>query len=416
VEVGVLGRSPPEQLGGAAIGRSLSFVGMSLGLGIAAALEPLAAQAVGAREPRTAWSAFTATLAAGTLVAIPSGIAEVASTWLLGPLGVAPELVMPARAFAIAQAPSLALATAFFAAKTYLQAHGKTSPAVIAAVIANVVNFFACGLLVLGDDALTRAGLPALGLPALGALGAGIANTIANVVLAVAVLVPAWRLRPDPPVTRTVTLRTVLRLGTPVGLQLLAEIGVFAFVSVLAGRLGTVAVSAHQIAIGLASFTFMGALGISGATAIRVGHAVGEGRSPMRAGLTGIALGAAFMTVCGIFFVSMPGALVGAFTEDHAIATLGARLLVIAAAFQLFDGVQGVAAGALRGAGDVRFPFVANLGAHWFVGLPLALLLAFHMGWGTPGLWYGLLVGLAVVAILLAWRFVAVARARVTRV
>lgn len=416
VEIAFLGRSSPAELGGASIGRSLSYVALALGLGVTTALEPLAAQAVGAREPRTAWSAFRATLTAGVLVAIPSAVAEVGATWLLAPLGVAPELIEPARAFTFAQAPSLAAATTFLAAKSYLQAHGRTAPALASSIVANVVNVFACGLLILGDGALTRVGLPPVGLRPLGALGAGLANTIANVVLAAGVLVPAFRMKPEGAAQPLVSIARVLRLGTPIGLQLLAEIGVFSFAAVLAGRLGEVAVSAHQIAIGLASFTFMGALGIGGATAVRVGQTVGEGRSPLRAGLTGIALGAAFMAACGVVFVAAPRKLVAAFTTDPAIADLGVHLLFIAAAFQLFDGVQGVAAGALRGAGDVRFPFVVNVGAHWLVGLPFALVLAFDRGWGAPGLWWGLLVGLVLVAALLAWRFVAVALKRVERV
>src|SRR5947207_12874731 len=113
----------------------------------------------------------------------------------------------------------------------------------------------------------------------------------------------------------------------------------------------------------LASFTFMGALGISGATAVRVGHAVGEGRSARTPGLVGIAFGALFRACSGRVFVSAPRALVGAFTSDPAIVELAVTLLFIAAAFQLFAGVQGVAAGALRGAGDVRFPFVASVAA-----------------------------------------------------
>jgi MATE family multidrug resistance protein len=207
----------------------------------------------------------------------------------------------------------------------------------------------------------------------------------------------------------------VLRLGTPIGLQLLAEMGVFSLVAVLAGRLGKVAVSAHHVAIGLASFTFMGVLGISGATAVRVGHAVGEGRSPRRAGLLGIAMGAAFMACTGALFLVMPRSLVALFTNDPAIAELGVTLLGIAAAFQLFDGIQGVAAGALRGAGDIRFPFVANVAAHWLVGLPLALVLGFTLGRGAPGLWWGLLAGLALVAMLLLWRFLRISQRRVER-
>jgi MATE family multidrug resistance protein len=420
VEIAILGRATPEQLGGASIGRSLGFVGMGLGIGASAGLEPLAAQAVGAREPATAWRAFTATIAAGALLALPCGALEIASTWALEPLGVEPALIPPARAFVIGHAPGLFFVTVFLAAKTYLQAHKRTAPAVVGAVTANVANLAVCSLLVLGDGALVRLGLPRAGLPALGAFGAGLANTFANAVLAACVFVPAWRSRPralspEESARARVPIAKVLGLGVPIGLQLLAEIGVFSLVAVLAGRLGTVAVSAHQIAIGLASFTFMGVLGVSAATSVRVGHAIGERRSPRPAGLIGIAMGAAFMGCCGIVFLSAPRALVAAFTDDPAIVDLGARLVLIAAAFQLFDGVQGVAAGALRGAADVRFPFVVIAGAHWLIGFPLALYFGFHAGLGAPGLWWGLLVGLALVAALLTWRFVAISGRAIDR-
>jgi MATE family multidrug resistance protein len=308
------------------------------------------------------------------------------------------------------------LFSVFLAAKTYLQAHERTMPSLAAAAVANVVNLAVCNLLVRGDEILVRFDLPALGVPRLGAFGAGLASTIASLVLAAWVMIAAYRLRPAHVSSRDLPVGKVLRLGTPVGLHLLAEIGVFSLVAVIAGRLGEIAVSAHQIAIGLSSFTFMGALGLSGATAVRVGHAIGEGRSPRRTGLLGIGLGGAFMAVCAVVFLAFPRALVDLFTEDAQIAELATRLLFIAAAFQLFDGVQGVAAGALRGAGDVRYAFYVNVAAHWLVGLPLALWLGFEAKLGAPGLWWGLLVGLALVAGALLARFVRVVRGPVARV
>lgn len=420
VDVAVLGHSSAAELGGAAIGRSIAFVAVALGLGAAGALEPLASQAVGAGEPLTAWRALRATLWGCVIVWAPSAVLAYASTWALVPLGIEPDLVPIARAFLLPQLPGMLLFSIFLAAKTYLQAHKATMPSVVAAGVANLVNLVVCNVLVRGDEALVALGIGPIGLPRLGAFGAGLASTISSLVLAGWVLVAAYRQRPRVDAERApahaIGVVKVLRLGAPVGFQLLAEIGVFSFVAVIAGRLGKVPVSAHQIAIGLSSFTFMGVLGISGASAVRVGHAIGEGRSPRTAGLVGIALGAGFMAVCAAMFVVFPRPLVALFTQDPATAELAARLLLVAAAFQLFDGIQGVAAGALRGAADVRFPFVVNVAAHWFVGLPLALFLAFGLGWGAPGLWWGLLVGLALVAAALLWRFVVVVRGPVRRV
>jgi len=437
VEVAILGRAAAVELAGASIGRSIGFTALALGIGAAAALEPLAAQALGAGEPHVAWRAFRSSLVAAAAITAPCVALALGSTYLLAPLGVAPGIVAPARAFLLASAPGLFFASAFFTGKTFLQTHGRTRAALFGAALANVVNFVACAVLVLGDGALARAGLRPMGLPPLGAFGAGVANTIANAVLAASVVIPALRLKPEaaslaspaPPEADTAgpssrpaeegggpSVTRVLRLGAPIGLQLLAEIGVFSLAAVLAGRLGEVAVSAHQIAIGLASFTFMGVLGISGATAVRVGTAVGERRPPRRAGLSGIAMGAVFMACTSALFLAAPRPLIALFTTDAAVTELGVALLGIAALFQLFDGVQGVAAGALRGAGDVRFAFVANVAGHWLVGFPLALLLAFRLGLGAAGLWWGLLAGLVVVSIALLARFISITRGTIERV
>lgn len=418
VDVAILGHASSTDLGGASIGRSIGFAATSFGIGAASALEPLAAQAVGAGEEDDAWYALVATLKACVLIWAPCGLLAIAATFALEAIGIEHALVGPARAFLVAQMPGLLCFTLFLSAKTYLQAHRLTVPALVATVVANVVNVVVC-------NALVRAELRAfgfslkLGFEPLGALGAGAASSVASIVMAAWMVAAAYRRRPKLAATRprgAPDTKKVLQLGMPIGMQLLTEIGVFSLVAILAGRLGAVPVSAHQIAIGLASFTFMGVLGISGATAVRVGHAIGEGRSPRSSGLLGIGLGAAFMLVSGVVFLTLPETLVRLFTDDANVVALGVKLLRIAAAFQLFDGVQGVAAGALRGAGDVRIPFVVNLVAHWCVGFPLAMLLGFHLHWGAPGFWWGLLAGLLLVAVFLTWRFVVIARGPVARV
>ena len=417
VDVAILGHVSAAELGGASIGRSVGFAGLALGIGAAAALEPLAAQAIGANEPHVAWRAFVATTLASAMIWVPCSAATIASTWLLVPMGIAPELIGPCRAFLIGQTPGLLVLPLFLAAKTFLQAHKRTWPALAAAIVANVVNVVVCNALVRGEIPLGRFGRIAVGIPPMGAFGAGLASSVSSMVLYGGVLLAVLPMKPARPTgaSADVSVGKVLRVGMPIGLQLLAEIGVFSLVAVLAGRLGKVAVSAHHIAIGLASFTFMGVLGVSSATSVRVGHAVGEKRSPRRAGLIGIAMGAAFMACSSTLFLTKPRLLVAIFTDDPEITALGVTLLGIAAAFQLFDGVQGVAAGALRGAGDVRFAFLANVAAHWFVGFPLALVLGFRLGLGAPGLWWGLLTGLALVAGLLLWRFLVISKRTVER-
>lgn len=416
VDVAVLGHASAIDLAGASIGRSINFATTALAIGVSAALEPLAAQAIGAGEHEAAWRAYLAGLVACVVVWVPSSVLAWCVTYLLEPLGIARELVLPAQSFLLAQLPGMLGLGVYLTAKSYVQANGATRSPLTAAILANLVNLVVCNVLVRGDEALVAVGLPAFGLLPQGAFGAGLASTIAHGVLGGWVLLAAYRARPVGGGRSPLPIGKVIRIGGPIGLQLLAEIGVFSFAALLAGRLGQTAVGAHQIAIGLASFTFMGALGISGATAVTVGHAVGEGRPPRSAGVAGMALGAMYMSVTAILFLLCRGALARLFTDDGAVAALTAELLIVAAAFQLFDGVQVVAGGALRGAGDVKFAFYVNVAAHWLVGLPLALWLAFRAGYGARGIWFGLLAGLAIVALLLAWRFVRITRRAIARV
>lgn len=430
VDTAIIGHVSVADLAAVAIGRSIMFGICSVGMGLGAAIDPLASQAVGAGKPERAYQALRAGLIASALITVPTIVLAFVATLGLVPLGVDPAIVPRVHAFLIGNAPSVLGFLAFLVGKSFLQAHGATRPALVASLVANIVNAVVCSLLVRGDNALRAIGLPAMGLPSLGALGAGIASSLGSLILAAIVLqaartfrpvviTPAPEIPPDASVRGEgdpISLTKVMRLGLPVGLQFLAEIGVFSLVALLAGRLGTSVLSAHQIAVGLASFTFMGALGVGGATAVRVGHAVGAGRSPKRSGLVGLGLGAAVMSVGALVFALVPKTLIGVFTTDPEVIEIGARLLRIASLFALFDGIQAVASGALRGAGDVRFPFLANVGAHWFIGLPIALVLGFGLDLGAVGLWWGLTAGLVSVALLLSARFVYIVRRGIARV
>jgi len=415
VDTAVIGRVSVDDLAGAGMGRSIGFAAMIVAIGVATGLEPIAAQALGAGEPGRAWRGYVTSLRATLLLWAPLMGAAFAVTLVLAPMGVSAAVVSRVRMYLLGQAPGFALTLAFLSTKTFLQAHRRTAPALVGSLVANVVNFFVCNVLVRGDEALVAIGMRPRGLPALGALGGGLAFSVASVVLLGFVAVPALRVRIKdygPPVP----MATAYRIGVPIGLQLLAEMGIFSLVALLSGVLGPEVASAHQVAIALASFTFMGALGVSGATAVCVGHAVGAGTSPRRAGVMGIGLGMCIMIAGAVVFAAAPRLLVSAFTTDARVIAIGSDLVRIAALFQLFDGVQVVAAGALRGAGDVRFPFVANVIAHWFVGFPIAIVLGFVLHRGAPGLWWGLTSGLVVVSVALAVRFQIVSGKTIARV
>jgi len=195
------------------------------------------------------------------------------------------------------------------------------------------------------------------------------------------------------------------RLGLPAASQISIEVGVFAMATALAGRLDPVSSASHQIALNIAGFAFMVPLGVASAGAVRVGTRVGahDPAGAARAGWTAIALGTGFMCVTAVAFLAFPRALIGLFSPGPAVVTLGASLLFVAAVFQLFDGLQAVATGALRGLGDTRTPVIVNFAGHWLLGLPVAYVLCFSQGLGVIGLWIGLSIGLIVCGVVLAW-------------
>ncbi|MCZ7685465.1 MAG: MATE family efflux transporter [Sandaracinaceae bacterium] len=208
-----------------------------------------------------------------------------------------------------------------------------------------------------------------------------------------------------------------LALGTPIGLTLFAEVASFAIVAVLMGNLGTRALSSHNVAIMLISTTFQLALALGAAGAVRVGHAVGreDVAGARRAGFTAIGAGALGMMAGAVAFLAAPRLLARILTDEPAVIEAAVPLLAVAAAFQISDGVQAVAAGALRGAGDTLVPLLANLAGHYAIGIPVGAALAFGAGWGAVGLWWGLSAGLTAVALLLFVRFALLSRRPIRR-
>jgi MATE family multidrug resistance protein len=196
-------------------------------------------------------------------------------------------------------------------------------------------------------------------------------------------------------------------LGLPIGLQYGAEVAVFSLVGVLAGRMGQQSLAAHQITLTLASFTFCGAVGIAQAGSVRVGWAVGarEPGGPRLAGLATLAVGGAYMALMALGLWLFPEALAGLFTDGPDLVAASVPVLMVAAVFQLSDGAQAVGVGILRGAGETRFPFLANLIGHYLIGLPVAIAIGLFWGGGITGLWWGLCAGLTAVAAALLTRF-----------
>jgi MATE family multidrug resistance protein len=207
----------------------------------------------------------------------------------------------------------------------------------------------------------------------------------------------------------------MLRLGIPIGFQYTLEFGAFAFVALMMGWLGTREMAGHQVAINLASLTFMVPLGVADAASILVGHAVGRGDLPGTRGAARAALlgGVGFMSCTAVAFLTLPEAFAQLYTEEASVLAIAVSLIPLAGVFQVFDGTQTVAGGILRGLGETKVAMLVNLVGYWFFGLPVSYTLGFVMGLGPRGLWYGLVLGLAAVATILLVRVrLALARER----
>jgi MATE family multidrug resistance protein len=309
--------------------------------------------------------------------------------------------------------PGLAPIFLFYAARSYLQAIGRERWLLYVTLAANVVNFLGDLLFVFGGEHLPLWTGPLRGIPAMGAAGSALV-TSATSLLEFAVLAAVVSRVPLPEGTARglhtllpEDVRHVVRVGTPIGLHLCAEVGLFALAGFLAGRFGAASLAAHQVALAYGSLTFTFAAGLGNAGSVRVGYAVGARDTPLarRAGLLAFGVGAAFMGCMALVFRLVPAGLVAVMTTSGEVASLAIPLMGITALFQVSDGIQGVGAGVLRGAGDTHFTFLANVIGHWCIGLPVALLLGFVAHQGVFGIWWGLAAGLTAVAVALLWRF-----------
>ena len=404
VDLAMVGRLGPAAIGAVGIGSVLFLAVVVFGIGMLLGLDTLIARAYGRGrlEECRRWlvqGAWLAGLLSVPLTLAAGGVAASLDRWGLEP--AVERLAVPYFSIVVLSVLPLLLYTAF---RRYLQATGLATQVTAALISANAINAAANWLLVFGN----------LGLPALGVDGAAWATCISRVYLAsflaAAILLHA-RQRPAGPRPRLGPqrrrLRRLVALGWPAATQVTLEFGVFAAVTALAGRLEAVTLAAHQIVLNVASVTFMVPQGVGAAGAVRVGQAAGR-RDPFgvrRAGWAALALGGGFMSAAAVFFVATPYPILRLYTGDPAVVGAGVTLLLVAAFFQLFDGLQAVATGVLRGLGDTRTPMVSNLAGHWIVGLPVGYVLCFGAGWGIVGLWVGLSIGLTLVgaALVLIW-------------
>jgi MATE family multidrug resistance protein len=406
VDTVMVGRLGPQAIGAVGLGSMLFYTLGIFGTGMMLGLDTMVSQSYGAGKVEEChrW------LIHAVYVCLPAAPILMTLLWmalpLLGRFGVNPVVLDQAIPYLKAllwSAPPLLL---YFAVRRYLQGMSLVKVVTFALVTANVVNAFGNWVLIFGH----------LGAPAMGAAGSGWSTCLARVYMLLVLVVflvyhdrkhhIGWRhvsLRPDP-----ARLRRLLGLGVPAGLMFSVEVGVFALVTALAGRLEPASLAAHYVALNVVSCTYMVPLGISSAAAVRVGQALGRGDSKgaAHAGWVAIVFGAVFMSCAALVLLFLPQPIIRIFSSDPGVMRTGATLLAVAALFQLFDGVQTVATGALRGTGDTRTPMLCHLLFYWLVGLPLGYFLCFERHWGAAGLWTGLLAALILIGsvLLMAWR------------
>lgn len=412
VDVAMLGHHDPSSLPAMALGNNLAWAASMFCLGTITAIDPLLSQAVGAKDHaavprllgRGAWLAL--------LMSLPAAALLLPATFWLELAGQPAELIPVAARYARWQTLALLPLLLYGVLRSLLSAHARVLPQVVTIVVGNLANALLDWVFVFGR----------FGCPEMGADGAALATVLCRWAMLGLLLAFGWRdVRPhlhalrDAAVARAAfalapTWR-LLRLGAPIGAQFVLEMGVFATTALLIGNLDAQqggrgnGLAGHQITLQLASLSFMVPLGIGIAASVRVGWAVGRGDATAVRRAVTAALAAAIVVMTGfmLLFLLAPAEIAGLVTNQPEHVAIAALLIPIAGVFQIGDGIQVASIGCLRGLGDVRSPVLANVLGFWVIGLPLGCWLAFPRGLGAAGLWWGLVLGLFVVAIALLW-------------
>jgi len=409
-DLALIGRLGDAAVAAVGLAHLVLFFGFVLGMGIVSAVAALAAQAYGARRPRMVRRALRMGLWAAVILGTPINIVQLYGEEILIAAGQAPEAAALAARYLQGLVWSMIPAWCFIALRNFMGAVNRPEPALwitLAAIPANAL--IAYGLI------HGRFGLPQLDL-----LGAGLATTLVNIGMCVAGIWVCYACRPFKKYrvlgrfwrADWTILRQLFVIGVPISVGMALEWGLFSTAALLMGWIGTTALAAHQVALQIAAILFMVPFGVSMAATVRVGHAVGrrDTVATRRAGFVALALGGAFMLAMTALVVAcrhvIPLAFLGGGNAAGAeTVALAALLLLIGATWFVTDGLQGIAAGALRGLNDTRVPMVYAAICFWLIGFTSGYALAFWAGLGAIGVWIGFSLSLASFAALLIWRF-----------
>lgn len=409
-DLALLGRLGDHVVAASALAHTILFAAFVVGMGLVSAVSPLASQAFGARQPRMVRRSLRVGLWAATMLGIPLSASQLYGEQILLALGQKPDAAALASTYLIGLAWCLVPAWWFIALRGFMQSVNRPEPGLWITLAAIPINAVLAYALIYGE----------FGLPRLEMLGAGIATTAVNLGMCVAGVWVCYACRPFKKYrvlgrfwkSDWALFRRLFAIGAPISGTMLLEYGVFAAAALMMGRLGTTELAAHQIAITIASIMFMVPFGVSMAATVRVGHAAGRGdiEGTRRSGMAAIALGAIFMAGMTLIVILtrnvVPLLFLGFGTVDtNPTLQLAAILLVVGASFFIADGVQTVAAGALRGLNDTRMPLLFAAICFWAIGFTGCYALGFTLHYGAPGIWIALSFSLAIYAVLLIWRF-----------
>jgi multidrug resistance protein, MATE family len=402
IQVGKLGAAP---IAAAGIANSVFFLIAIIGLGTLSVIAPQVAAAYGKDDKQECSYLLRTGIRLGLLFGLGLCLIILVLSYNFHWFRQTPEVEALAVEYLQIIGISVVPMLFFMAIKQFSDGLSYTRVAMVITLIGLVLNVFFNWVFIFGK----------LGMPAWGLNGAGFATLLVRIFMAISMLgyifrAPMFRaviLPPPAHYSYMPLIRRILKLGLPGGFQLFFEVAAFSGAAIIAGWLGTVPLAAHQIAINLASVTYMVAAGIAAAGGIRVGQAFGMGSQPkiIRAGTVSLTLAILFMSITCIIFLTLNYFLVRLYIQDIEVVGLAASLVIIGGFFQLSDGIQVVSLGILRGIEDVNIPTVIALVAYWVIGLPLGYVLAFTFNMNVQGIWIGLLAGLTVSAVLLTFRF-----------
>ncbi len=400
--VGQIGALP---LAAASLGNSIFMVIMLFGIGVSYGITPLVASAYGEKSASKLLDFLRHGLVSNFIMGLLLfGVIVVVSP-VLYHLDQEPDVVVKAIPYLSIVGFSIIPLMVFQTFRQFTEGLHLTRQAMIISILGNLFNIFLNYLLIYGK----------WGFPAMGLNGAAVATLVDRVLMAIAMGYFVFRYRKLKAYTTGFHLRKLssgifkklLKIGIPSGMQFIFEVGAFAAAAIMIGWLGANSLAAHQIALNLAGISYMAATGIAAAATIRVGFYLGQNDyvNMRMAGLASFIMVMIFMTVCGITFILGRNFLPSLYIDDPEVISLAAGMLIVAAFFQISDGVQVVGLGVLRGLSDVKVPTIVTLFAYWVIALPVGYTLGFVFEMGTIGVWTGLLIGLSISGIANFSRF-----------